>query len=515
MVVVLFVANLFAAHSNQLLAAGKAEHVVVVVWDGMRPDFIRPQYTPTLYSLARDGVFFKNHHPVFVSSTEVNGAALATGMYPEHTGIMANSDYRPEIGWLGPTGTETLDAVRRGDWLSGGNYLQTPTVPEILQKAGYPTIVAGTKPVALLLDRSPKRTSPAALDSVNLYAGRTIPHNALQPIIKINEKDFPTNNTQPNIARDNWTTKGLTQVLWKKSVPKFTMVWLSDPDITQHETSPGSDTSIAALDSSDRNLSEVLKALAEKKVFDKTDVLVVSDHGFSSVQRGPDIAEILKKNRFKATRKFEDPEPGEVLVVGNGGSVSFYVVDDDQSVIRHLVEFLQASDFAGVIFSRTPIEGTFPLEQVRIGTTNAPDVLVSLRWSAEKNELGTPGMVVADNLKKGKGTHASLSRFDMNNTLVAFGPDFRRGFINELPTGNADLAPTILWILGVNPPQPMDGRILTEALAGHDGPGPKSEQKIIEATRELELFRWRQYLKYSTVGKAIYFDEGNGESTLK
>src|SRR5262249_37422655 len=162
------------------------------------------------------------------------------------------------------------------------------------------------------------------------------------------------------VARDTWTIKGLTQVLWKKSVPKFTMVWLSDPDITQHETSPGSDTSLAALDSSDRNLSEIVKTLTERKVFDKTDLFVVSDHGFSSVQRGPDIAEILKKNKFKATRKFEDPEPGEVLVVGNGGSVSFYVVEDDQPVIRNLVEFLQGSDFAGVIFSRTPVEGTFP-----------------------------------------------------------------------------------------------------------------------------------------------------------
>ena len=34
---------------NSLLGAeprGKAERVVVVVWDGMRPDFITPQYTP-------------------------------------------------------------------------------------------------------------------------------------------------------------------------------------------------------------------------------------------------------------------------------------------------------------------------------------------------------------------------------------------------------------------------------------------------------------------------------------
>src|SRR6266513_340819 len=85
---------------------GKAEHVVMVVWDGMRPDFITPQYTPTLYQFAVNGVFFKNHHPVYISTTEVNGTALATGVYPNRSGIMANSDYRSAIGFLGPNCTE-------------------------------------------------------------------------------------------------------------------------------------------------------------------------------------------------------------------------------------------------------------------------------------------------------------------------------------------------------------------------------------------------------------------------
>src|SRR3954462_9131468 len=76
-------------------AADKAEHVVLVVWDGMRPDFVSAQYTPTLYDLAQRGTFFANHHAVYVSSTEVNGTAMATGDYPNKSGILANSENRP------------------------------------------------------------------------------------------------------------------------------------------------------------------------------------------------------------------------------------------------------------------------------------------------------------------------------------------------------------------------------------------------------------------------------------
>ena len=78
-------------------AAGKAKHVVVIVWDGMRPDFISQEHTPTLYQLARDGVMFENHHAVYCSSTEVNGTAIATGAYPQNSGIIANREYRPDI----------------------------------------------------------------------------------------------------------------------------------------------------------------------------------------------------------------------------------------------------------------------------------------------------------------------------------------------------------------------------------------------------------------------------------
>src|SRR5437868_14988445 len=57
-------------------------HVVIVVWDGMRPDFVSEQNTPTLWKLAREGVTFRNHHAVYPSATMVNGTAMVTGVYP-------------------------------------------------------------------------------------------------------------------------------------------------------------------------------------------------------------------------------------------------------------------------------------------------------------------------------------------------------------------------------------------------------------------------------------------------
>src|SRR5438045_74927 len=77
--------------------SNQSRHVVVVVWDGMRPDFVSEQNTPTLWKLAKEGVTFRNHHSVYPSAAIVNGTAINTGVYPSHSGILANHDYLPAI----------------------------------------------------------------------------------------------------------------------------------------------------------------------------------------------------------------------------------------------------------------------------------------------------------------------------------------------------------------------------------------------------------------------------------
>ncbi len=519
---VLVGAQIFAAAIGALDVSaapnGKAEHIVVLVWDGMRPDFVTPQHCPNLYALATSGTFFRRHHSVFVSTTQANGAALATGSNPGRNGIQANVDFKPELNFLTTYASESLDAVRRGDLLTGGHYISMPTVAETLQGAGFRTVIAGTKPVALLHDRSTRKNSEAAKQSVTLFEGKTIPRGLPEALAKVNDdKVFPPNISYPNVAQDEWTTRSLLKSLWAPGVPPYTLLWLSEPDKSQHEHGIGSTVALTALDSSDKNLGEVIRMLREKGVYEKTDIFVVSDHGFSTISSGPDLDALLKKQKFTAGKQLEDPQRGDVVVIGLGGSATFYVIERDDVIIRGLVEFLQTSDFAGAIFSRLPLEGTFPLERVGYVSSNAtaPDVLISMRWSSNRNDHGIPGQVIASSGTRGKGAHGSLSRFDQNNTLVAAGPDFKKGVISDVPSGNVDLAPTILWLLGVKPSKTMDGRVLHEALVSSKEPAPKVSVKRIEASRDLGLFRWRQYLQFSEVNGTLYFDEGNGEPSPK
>ncbi len=248
------------AFAPPALAAGKAKHVVVIVWDGMRPDFVSAENTPTLFKLAHEGVWFDNHHPVFISATEVNGTAIATGAYPAHDGIICNREFRPEVDALKPFHTEEIAAVRKGDAVTHGHYIRVPTIAELLHQKGINTVIAGAKPVALLHDRA-ERSSGAA--GVTLFAGETLPPDVLDAITQLHGP-FPGTN-DATLTRNDWTTEALIDPLWKNGVPAFSVLWMNQPDAAQHQTGPGSATSLAAIKNTDDNLACVLPPRTGRK----------------------------------------------------------------------------------------------------------------------------------------------------------------------------------------------------------------------------------------------------------
>src|SRR4029077_7174659 len=104
--------------------------------------------------------------------------------------------------------TEGLDAVRRGDLLTGGHYISVPTVAETLQMAGIRTVIAGGKPVALFHDRTYRKGSDVAKHSPTLFDGKTIPRDLIDSLNKVNDDHgFPGTITIPNTEQDKWTTR--------------------------------------------------------------------------------------------------------------------------------------------------------------------------------------------------------------------------------------------------------------------------------------------------------------------
>jgi arylsulfatase A-like enzyme len=94
--------------------------------------------------------------------------------------------------------------------------------------------------------------------------------------------------------------------------------------------------------------------------------------------------------------------------------------------------------------------------------------------------------------------------------MIANGPSFKSGLLNEIPSGNVDLAPTVLELLGLPGAEHMDGRALTEAL--EDGPEQHEvEVRVEHHTMRRTVFKseYHQIVRTSRVGDTQYLDEGD------
>jgi arylsulfatase A-like enzyme len=500
------------------VSAAAPRHVVLVVWDGMRPDFVTEKYAPTLDKLAHDGVRFRNHHAVYPTATDVNGAALATGRYPNRNGLAANLEFRPAINSRQPIDMGDPDSIKRGDEISGGKYLAVPTFVELLRAAGKKVALVGAKSVAMLFDRHNDWTVVRIKNKpLTIFAAAPLGVSAREEMTKL-LGPIPDDPRAKAAQRNDFATRALTEFFWRDGVPDFSLLWLSEPDLSEHNYAPGSPEALAAIKAVDDDLAMVLSALEKKRVRDSTDIFVVSDHGFSTIRRSIDVVALLNKAGFHAAKEFsEAPQPGDILVCGNGGTVLFYVRDHDHAVTQRLADWLQRSDFAGVIFTRAKLEGTFPLNAARIDTSNAPDIVMSFDWSGPKGQFGVEGMIDADwNRKAGEGTHATLSPFDIHNTFIAAGPDFQVGFEDKLPTSNVDIAPQAMAILDLPLPYKADGRDLIEARRNVlEKSSTEVPTQTFEAVRDFSDGRWKQTFHVSRYSTVEYLDEGNGSFTKK
>ena len=88
--------------------------------------------------------------------------------------------------------------------------------------------------------------------------------------------------------------------------------------------------------------------------------------------------------------------------------------------------------------------------------------------------------------------------------MAAQGTLFKAGQELHHPAGIIDIAPTILYSLGLEQPKSSDGRVLVEAFVDSDGEPPDADIVVRSVERNGAI----QHLKYTRVGSTTYLDAG-------
>ena len=324
---------------------------------------------------------------------------------------------------------------------------------------------------------------------------------------------------------------------------------------------------LAGTRNADTMLGELLDYLKETGLDKSTDVFVTADHGFATVNHvsatspsarpepeGPiaelqsgflamDLAATLgmplrppgdtgPSVDFRNGGRLaggsgmlgKDPHHPDVIVAANGGMDLIYLpamnakaAAPTKAMAVDIVKFLLTQDYVSGVFVHDKlgkIPGALSMSDVGLmgaAQTPLPAIMVNFRSFSTgcENELQCTVSISDTPLLTGQGNHGSFSRAETRNFMAAIGPGFKAGYADPAPISNADIAPTLAHLMGLDLPSKgaLKGRVISEALAGgsdvavrrqtlKSAPGPGAVRTI---------------LNLQSVGSTRYFDAAGFE----
>ncbi len=497
-----------------------------MVWDGLRPDFVTQRDTPNLFRLAREGVRFDRHHSIFPTLTMVNATALATGAPPGVNGLEGNNFYLPPSAETPKGEIVSAEGAKAILNLNGSNEFKgrliglDTIVQEVAREGGYVGVIGKQGPTAVFDNRV--ATIVDGKDIVGephkdyLFASEDLvaPESASEKITVPPDSKTAVADEQRDLYYARLVVENVlpaAKFAADEGRPALVVFWQHNPDLTQHIAGLGTLPAMEALSLCDGNLMRVRAAIDALGIADKTDLIVVSDHGFATIKFRIVLSEMLVAAGIKKSHDSTD-----VVVVPNGGAdlvylspTEFATPESKRAVLQKIVNFAEAQEWCGPIFSRESatapdqpsrrghrqrapkpylgwIDGTFSQRVVGLyNPARSPDLVISFREEPDADnkhltgpgnpafligqigQVSTPnksaelvhpvkGLVYADTgtsqtFTTGMGMHGAAGEREIHNFCAATGPDFRRGFVDVNPTANTDVTPTITEILGTMP----------------------------------------------------------------
>lgn len=221
----------------------KTPYVVMVSLDAFRWDYDSIYDTPVLYEIASDGVRAERLIPSFPTKTFPNHYSIATGLYPDHHGLVNNSFYAPDLDLVYRIGDRVMVA-------NGAFY------------GGEPVWVTARK---------------AGLKTASFYwVGSEAPIMGMHP-------DYwkPFDEEVPFGERIDTVLKWLSLPLNKR--PHLVTLYFEEPDAVSHVYGPLSPETGGMVHSLDSLLGVLRTGIKRLPVTGKVNLIVLSDHGMGEI----------------------------------------------------------------------------------------------------------------------------------------------------------------------------------------------------------------------------------------
>ncbi len=449
LVLSLLCAGIVAAGASAAPLAPKDRHVILISIDGF-PAWMWKQPAlpvPNLRKLAEQGAQSEAMTVSNPSITWINHTTLVTGVNPRRHGVLFN-------GLLVRQGPDKSPKIEQ--WVDKTELVFAPTLYDLAHESGLTT--AEVDWVAVTRAKTINWSFPELPSLDGKLEQEMIADGAITPE-QINWMQLGPQ--RKNIAWiDTMWTKAACYV-FKKHQPNLLMFHVLNTDLSHHVYGPASHASYTALAYADRLIGDLVQAVDESGLRDRTTFVISTDHGFKKVDKYIYPNVVLKK---AGHAKALGPKitTCEAAAMTQGGMCFVYVTDPARKaeLLPKLKEL-----FATVEGIDKVIDGTegpslgmpTPEENQGMG-----DLILYPKAGYAFNASAAGDADTAPTVNYG-GTHGYLaSDPELDGIFIASGAGIKKGIV--LPrTANLDVAPTIARLLNLNIPKP-EGRILDEIL---------------------------------------------------